>query len=165
MIRAASAAGERQQRRHDIHVQRFGDDRRLQVPGPVGECRDTNAAFVKAALAAAQRRVRRGSLRALLNPALLLAPLFVAFRSLGEQTAGRATIVAGKDDERVVAQMLLFQLGHDAADFMIQRGDHAVIGLLVLVRDRRIESRVLRHLVRGMRGNRREIKKNGVLPS
>ena len=127
------------------------------MSGPTDKGRHANTPFIEAPLAAAERRIRRRRLLSQPDAAAFLAFLRRT-RACREQRAGRAAIVAGKEDNRVVQQFLLFERRDNAADILIQRRDHAGIGLAVLVLDARIKVFVLlRHLVRRVRSQGGEV--------
>ena len=74
----------------------------VAVPGDAGA--DADAAFVDRALAGAQRAVA------------------------GDLPGRGPAVVAGEEDQRVVAHALLIQRGDDLADRLVHRRDHAGIG-------------------------------------
>jgi hypothetical protein len=97
-------------------------------------------------------------------PPRLGFPLRLALGAAGEQTAEGAAVVAGKDDQRLVPQLLFLQRGHDAPDLVIQGGDHGRIGAPLLVFDRFVAVEVfLRRLVGRMRCKRSEIEEKRLL--
>ena len=98
---------------------------------PVDEGRHAHAALVQRAFAAAQVAVGRRRLLAEPDAAALLS-LLLGARARGEQRARGAAIVAGEDDQRVVAQALLLQRRDDPADLIVERGDHRGIGAPLL---------------------------------
>ena len=117
MVRARFRAGESQQCRHYVnHMQRRVDDAGLELGRPIHESRDTNATLAQAALAAAEQGVVGRGLLTLLDAALLGVPLLFALRAAGEETAGRAAVVAREEDDGVVAQPFLVELGDNASD-------------------------------------------------
>ena len=88
----------------------------LDVAGPVGQRADAGCAFVERALALAIRAVVAGERH-----------LRHVGHDAGELRAARAAVVAVKEDERVLAHLLLVERGDDAADLVIKAGDHAGI--------------------------------------
>ena len=83
---------------------------------------------------------------------------------LSEQPAGRAAIVAGEQDDGVVAQALLFEFGDDAPDLDVELGDHRRIGAPERIGDGSVlVDGALRRLVRRVRGERSEIEEERLL--
>ena len=158
MILGPLSAGERQQRGHDVHhVDRFVDHGRLELARPVDERRNPNAALVKRAFPRTEMAIGRRRLLAKAHAAALLAVLRGA-GARGEQRTGRAAVVAREQDDRVVAQPLLFKCGDNAADLIVQRRDHAGIGPPLLILDRGVTVAVLLgHLVGRVGGQRGEV--------
>ena len=85
-------------------------------PGQLASAQTRVAAFVERALALAIRAVVAGERH-----------LRHVGHDAGELRAARAAVVAVKDDERVLAHLLLVQRGDDAADLVIKAGDHGGI--------------------------------------
>src|SRR3984885_2545268 len=85
-----------------------------------------------------QWRVGGWSLGALVDPALLGVALFLAFRTLSEQPAGGAAVVACKQDQRVVAEVLFVQFDDDPPDLVVEHRGHSGAGSPVLVLDVRV---------------------------
>ena len=80
---------------------------------------------------------------------------------LGEHRA----VVRGEDDERVVRQTMLLELGQDHADRVVERADHARVDAPVRVVEVRETLVVLvHHLHRGVHRVEREVEEEGVVP-
>jgi hypothetical protein len=98
-------------------------------------------------------------------PPRLAFPFRLALGAAGEQAAEGAAVVAGKDDQRLVPQLLFLQRGHDAADLVVQGGDHGRIGAPLLIFDRFVAVEVfLGRLVRGVGCERGDVKEKRLLP-
>ena len=89
--------------------------------------------------------------------ALLFAPL-------AKSAVGRAAVVAGEEDDRVVAQALLVEFGDDAADLNVQLRDHRRIGSAERIGDGLVfVDGGLRRLIGRVRGERGEIEEERLL--
>jgi hypothetical protein len=87
------------------------------------------------------------------RPAILLGT-----GTRGEQRVGHAAVVAREEDDRVVAQALLFECIDDAADLLVQGRDHARVGPPFLVLDGSVSVAVfLGRLIGCVGGQRREV--------
>ena len=116
-------------------------------PGQLAQRADARAAFEERAFAVAIGAVvaRELDLRHVGHDA-------------GEHGVARAAVVAVEDDERVVAHALLVERGDDAADLVVEAGDHAGISAARGVLDVLVAVDVfLRRLIRRVRGVEGEI--------
>ena len=94
--------------------------RGLSLPGQLTKADDAHAALAQTTLAAAERRIGRGRFLIWKDAAFFGALLRAALGALGEQRVGRAAVVGGEQDDGVVAQPLLFELGDDAPDLNVK---------------------------------------------
>ena len=82
----------------------------------------------------------------------------------GEERIRRAAVVAREEDDRVVAQPLLFECGDNAADLLVERRDHARVGPPLLILDRGVTVAVLLgHLIGRVGGQRGEVEEERLL--
>ncbi len=117
------------------------------MAGPIRESAYTRRAFVERAFALAIRAVVARDL-----------DLRHVGHLPGEHRAERAAVVAVEEDECVIAESLLVERGHHAADFVVQARDHAGIGAAGGVGDVRVAIDVFfRRLIRRVRGVEGEI--------
>jgi hypothetical protein len=88
----------------------------FDVAGPISESAHTRPAFVERAFPVTVRSVVARNFH---------------FRHVGhnagEHRVPRTAVIAVKKDQRVIAQPFVVERGHDAADLIVEAGDHARI--------------------------------------
>ena len=137
MVRAALAAGEREQRRHHVRpcAAARSRSRGSSLPGQLTMVGTRTPPSCSEPLPPRSLPFEAGGFSPSATP-----PLSLRSSSDRAPVAKRALVAPplslAEDDDRVVAHALLLERGHDAADLIVQPADHRRIGAALLVLDR-----------------------------